>query len=195
MIKLSVNETKWRSLLARTRALSLYISFWIFNFGPVKLPGLSRNGPLDKNLPPPKKKTAVPNFRAFWILTTLETPKNIFYFINNIMQNDNFRLFWKRKKSCVNQATQPRSQGSLLPVPKEREPGNEVKSHPPNKLAEVFRPKNPQNFKPKKSFDHFRHLKSWEPPWGRMVGDSLVKHTVGAKERQSGRCPYVIRPS
>ena len=26
MIKLSVNETKWRSLLARTRALLLYIS-------------------------------------------------------------------------------------------------------------------------------------------------------------------------
>ena len=46
MIKLSVNETKWRSLLARTRALILYISFWIFDFGPVKLPGLSRNGPL-----------------------------------------------------------------------------------------------------------------------------------------------------
>ena len=45
MIKLSVNETKWSSLLARTRALILYISIWIFDFGPVKLPGLSRNGP------------------------------------------------------------------------------------------------------------------------------------------------------
>ena len=44
-IKLSVNETKWSSLLARTRALILYISIWIFYFGPVKLPGLSRNGP------------------------------------------------------------------------------------------------------------------------------------------------------
>ena len=36
MIKPSVNETKWRSLLARIRALILYIS----------LPRLSRNGPL-----------------------------------------------------------------------------------------------------------------------------------------------------
>ena len=45
MIKLSVKETKWSSLLARTRALIFYISIWIFDFGPVKLPGLSRNGP------------------------------------------------------------------------------------------------------------------------------------------------------
>ena len=46
MIKLSVNETQWSSLLARTRALILYISIWKFDFGPEKLPGLSRNGPL-----------------------------------------------------------------------------------------------------------------------------------------------------
>ena len=45
MIKLSLNETQWSSLLARARALILYISIWIFDFGPVKLPGLSRNGP------------------------------------------------------------------------------------------------------------------------------------------------------
>ena len=45
VIKLSVNETKWSCLLARTRALILYISIWIFDFGPLKLPGLSRNGP------------------------------------------------------------------------------------------------------------------------------------------------------
>ena len=45
MIKLSVNETKWSSLLAWTRAFVLYISIWIFDFGPEKLPGLSRNGP------------------------------------------------------------------------------------------------------------------------------------------------------
>ena len=45
MIKLSVNETKWSSLLARTRALILYISIWKFDFGPETLPGLSRNGP------------------------------------------------------------------------------------------------------------------------------------------------------
>ena len=46
MTKLSVSETKWSSLLARTRALILYISIWKFDFGPEKLPGLSRNGPL-----------------------------------------------------------------------------------------------------------------------------------------------------
>ena len=46
MIKLSVNETKWSSLLARSLALIFYISIWIFNFGPEELPGLSRNGSL-----------------------------------------------------------------------------------------------------------------------------------------------------
>ena len=46
MVKLSVNETKWSSLPARTRALILYISILMFDFGPEKLPGLSRNGPL-----------------------------------------------------------------------------------------------------------------------------------------------------
>ena len=45
MIKLSVNETQWRSLLARTPALILCISIGIFDFGPEKLPGLSKNGP------------------------------------------------------------------------------------------------------------------------------------------------------
>ena len=42
MIKLSVNEIKWSSLLARTHALILFISIWIY----LILPGLSRNGPL-----------------------------------------------------------------------------------------------------------------------------------------------------
>ena len=45
MIKLSVNETKWSILLARTRALIFFISIWIFDFGPEKLSGLWRNGP------------------------------------------------------------------------------------------------------------------------------------------------------
>ena len=45
MIKLSVIETKWSCLLARTHALILYISIWKFDFGPETLPGLSRNGP------------------------------------------------------------------------------------------------------------------------------------------------------
>ena len=42
---MQVNETKWSRFLAKTRALILYISIWIFDFGPEKLPGLSRNGP------------------------------------------------------------------------------------------------------------------------------------------------------
>ena len=143
----------------------------------------------------------MPNFRAFWIVTALETPKNIFGFINNIMQNDNFKFLWIRKKSCVwapafvNQATQPLSQDSLLPVPKEREPGNEVESHPPKKsLSKFSTQKTPKISNPKKSFDHSPHLKSWEPPWGRMVGDSLVKHTVEVKGRQSGRCHTLSDP-
>ena len=45
MIKLSVSETKWSSLLARTGAFVLYVSIRIFDFGLEKLPGLSRNGP------------------------------------------------------------------------------------------------------------------------------------------------------
>ena len=45
VIKLSDNETKWCSLLARTRALIPYISIGIFDCGPEKLPGLSRNRP------------------------------------------------------------------------------------------------------------------------------------------------------
>ena len=134
---------------------------------PQKIPRVSNKTPRNtwtkiySPLPPPKKKTPMPNFRAFWIVTVLETPKNIFGFINNIMQNDNFKFLWIRKKSCVNQATQPLSQGSLLPVPKEREPGNEVESHPPEKsLSKFSTQKNPKISNPKKSFDHSRHLKS-----------------------------------
>ena len=41
MVKLSVNETKWSSLPARTRALILYISILMFDFGPEKrAPGI-----------------------------------------------------------------------------------------------------------------------------------------------------------
>ena len=58
--------------------------------------------PAQKLTPPPKKKNIYIYpyrilVRAF-LLTTLETPKNIFCFITDIMQNDNFRLFWIRKK-------------------------------------------------------------------------------------------------
>ena len=50
MIKLSVNETKWSSLLAKTRDRILYILIRKFDFGPEKLPGLSRNGPLARKM-------------------------------------------------------------------------------------------------------------------------------------------------
>ena len=46
MIKLSVNKTKWPGLSDRTRAFILQILIQILNFGPEKLPGLSRIGPL-----------------------------------------------------------------------------------------------------------------------------------------------------
>ena len=45
MIKLSVNETEWSSLLARTRALILYISIWKFDFGPKGYRGFRETGP------------------------------------------------------------------------------------------------------------------------------------------------------
>ena len=45
-IKLSVNETKWTGLWARTCATTLHILISNFGFGPEKLPDLSRNGPL-----------------------------------------------------------------------------------------------------------------------------------------------------
>ena len=44
MIKLSGNETKWSILLARTRALILFISIWIFDFGPEKLRDFRETG-------------------------------------------------------------------------------------------------------------------------------------------------------
>ena len=37
MIKLSLSETKWSSLLSRTGALILFILIWIFEFGPEKV--------------------------------------------------------------------------------------------------------------------------------------------------------------
>ena len=46
MIKLSVNETKWHILLARTRALIPFICISIFDFVPEKLSGLCGYGPL-----------------------------------------------------------------------------------------------------------------------------------------------------
>ena len=39
-----MKQSSRSSLLARTRAPIVYISIWMFDFGPVKLPGLSRDG-------------------------------------------------------------------------------------------------------------------------------------------------------
>ena len=44
-LKLSVKETKWTSLEVRTRPTFLETLISKYDFGPVKLPGLSRNGP------------------------------------------------------------------------------------------------------------------------------------------------------
>ena len=44
-IKLSVRETKWTSLEVRTNPTFLETLISKYDFGPVKLPGLSRNGP------------------------------------------------------------------------------------------------------------------------------------------------------
>ena len=47
-VKLSAKETKWTSLEVRTHPTFLETSISKYDFGPVKLPGLSRNGPLDQ---------------------------------------------------------------------------------------------------------------------------------------------------
>ena len=44
-VKLSAKETKWTSLEVRTNPTFLETSISKYVFGPVKLPGLSRNGP------------------------------------------------------------------------------------------------------------------------------------------------------
>ena len=49
-VKLSAKETKWTSLEIRTHPTLLETLISKYVFGPVKLPGLSRNGPLDTEL-------------------------------------------------------------------------------------------------------------------------------------------------
>ena len=98
------------------------------------------------------------------ILTTLETPKNIFCFNNNIVQNDNAAgirastatnlqvVLNTQKHPYLNQATQKNTCQIFLP-----------KKLPESKISN-----------PKKSFDHPRHLKSGvpppPPPWGFYQG-------------------------
>ena len=47
MVKLSVEETKWALLEVRTHPTFVETSILKYDFGPVKLPGLSRNRPQD----------------------------------------------------------------------------------------------------------------------------------------------------
>ena len=46
-VKLSAKETKWNLLEDRTHPSFLKTYIWKYDSGPIKLPGLSRNGPLD----------------------------------------------------------------------------------------------------------------------------------------------------
>ena len=57
-------------------------------------------------------------------------------------------------------------------------------SHPKKYLPNFPTQKNPgmENFKPKKSFDHPRHLKSGEPPLGLIYNlTSLTRHALRAR--------------
>ena len=56
-VKLSAKETKWTSLLVRTHPTFLETLISKYDFGPVKLPGLSRNGPLGPFLQTPGNLT------------------------------------------------------------------------------------------------------------------------------------------
>ena len=91
----------------------------------------------------------MPISRAFWTLTTLETPKtwSSVSSITYIMQDDNFRLFWIRKKS----------------LPKLRHP----KIYLPNFPCQIpeYKISNP-----KKSFGH--PLRSIPLPLGRCKRNS-----------------------
>ena len=46
-VKFSAKETKWTSLEVRTHPTFLETLISKYDFGPVELPGPSRNGPLD----------------------------------------------------------------------------------------------------------------------------------------------------
>ena len=46
-VKFSAKETKWTSFEVRTHPILLENLISKYDIGPVKLPGLSRNGPLD----------------------------------------------------------------------------------------------------------------------------------------------------
>ena len=52
-VKLSAKETKWTSLEVRTHPTFLETLISKYDFGPVKLPGLSRNGPQGRDVRKP----------------------------------------------------------------------------------------------------------------------------------------------
>ena len=66
MTKLSVNETNYSSLLARTLAFIFDISILIFDFGPEKLPGLSINRPQGLTFPVNFARIAPTNKRQIY---------------------------------------------------------------------------------------------------------------------------------
>ena len=62
---------KWSVLLARICALILFISIWIFDFGPKKLSGPWRNGPQDS-----KSLDMQPNWDGFFLILDLSLWEN-----------------------------------------------------------------------------------------------------------------------
>ena len=60
-VKLSAKETKWTSLEVRTHPTILENLISKHDFGPVKLPGLSRNGPLYCIIDPIDEMTGCPS--------------------------------------------------------------------------------------------------------------------------------------
>ena len=54
IVKLSAKETKWTSLEVRTHPTFRENLISKYDFGPVKLPGVSRNGPQEPELVPPQ---------------------------------------------------------------------------------------------------------------------------------------------
>ena len=92
----------------------------------------NRKNPWTKKYPPPKKKISHAEF------SRLETPKNVFCFINNIMQSD-IRFFWIRKKIPDVKQTPPppppkkkKKKKNLPKFPTQTNPG--IKNFKPPKI-------------------------------------------------------------
>ena len=106
-----------------------------------------------------------------WVL---ETPKNRGFCFNN----SKTRLF---VSALFAELRGQSTTDSFLISPKK----SLLKSSYPNKYLPNFRTqKNPgiENFKPKKSFHHARHLKSRIPPWGSYITKCTRVHTIFHKK-------------